>query len=296
MNHHGKELPRFVRDLLASPPARGGGLNDWLFRVSRVVHPYRTPEEIIALLQAATASEPVRPGEIERAVERSAPFAWQPGQPQTHAPRVRTWPTVNVERRNAVLASGRRLEDLRLASPVHFDDSEPHTEEIIDALFRGNPWLCVGKSSTDFATRERKYWRGQLAAMQFIVPSPMTERTGLTQDGRESEHTLANTGPRRFLVIEQDTGTPDEQAAVILHLAEHGPLALVVQSGGKSHHAWFYCHGQDEGRLRAFMRYAVSLGADRATWTRSQFVRMPDGTRDNAKRQTVLFFNPEVIR
>ncbi len=295
MNHHGKELPRFVRDLLASPPARGGGLNDWLFRVARVLHPYRTPEEIIVLLQAATAGEPVRPGEIERAVERSAPFAWQPGQPQRNAPRLRVWPSVNAERRKAVLASGRGLEELRIASPVHFDDA-PHTEEIIDALFPGNPWLCVGKSSSDFATREREDLRGQLASMQFIVPSPMTGRTGRTQDGRESEHTLANTGPRRFLVIEQDTGTPDEQAAVILHLAESAPLALAVNSGGKSQHAWFYCHGQDEGRLRAFMRYAVSLGADKATWTRFQFVRMPDGTRDNGKRQAVFFFNPEVIR
>ena len=296
MNHHGKELPRFVRDLLASPPVRGGGLNDWLFRAARVLHPHRAPDEIIALLQSATAGEPVRPGEIERAVERSEPFAWQPGQPQKNAPRIRTWPAANAEQRKAVLASGRGLEDLRHASPVHFDDSEPHTEEIIDALFPSNPWLCVGKSNSDFATRKREDLRGQLASMQFIVPSPMTGRTGRTQDGRESEHTLANTGPRRFLVVEQDTGTEDEQAAVIFHLAERAPLALVAHSGGKSMHAWLYCHGQPEERLRAFMRYAVSLGADRATWTRSQFVRMPDGTRDNGKRQTVLFFNPEVIR
>jgi hypothetical protein len=27
-----------------------------------------------------------------------------------------------------------------------------------------------------------------------------------------------------------------------------------------------------------------------------QFVRMPDGTRQNHKRQTVYFFNPEVIK
>ncbi len=39
------------------------------------------------------------------------------------------------------------------------------------------------------------------------------------------------------------------------------------------------------------MRYAVSLGADPATWTRSQFVRLPGGVRDNGKRQPVLFFN-----
>ena len=44
------------------------------------------------------------------------------------------------------------------------------------------------------------------------------------------------------------------------------------------------------------MRYAVSLGADPATWTRCQFVRMPDGLRPRAGawpvRQQVFHFNP----
>jgi hypothetical protein len=97
-------------------------------------------------------------------------------------------------------------------------------------------------------------------------------------------------------VIEQDSGTIDEQAAVLLHLAERAPLAVAVHSGSKSIHGWFYCLGQSEEKLRSFMQYAVSLGADRATWTRSQFVRMPDGTRANGKRQAVYFFNPEVPR
>jgi hypothetical protein len=124
----------------------------------------------------------------------------------------------------------------------------------------------------------------------------MTARTGLTQDGKVSEHTLASTGARRFLVIEQDGGTTDEQAAILLHLAQRAPLAMAVHSGSKSIHGWFYCQGQPEEFLRRFMRYAVSLGADPATWTRSQFVRMPDGTRDNDNRQTVFYFNHEVIK
>jgi hypothetical protein len=44
------------------------------------------------------------------------------------------------------------------------------------------------------------------------------------------------------------------------------------------------------------MNYAVSLGADSATWTRSQFVRMPDGMREGGARQMVYFFNPEVLK
>jgi hypothetical protein len=35
----------------------------------------------------------------------------------------------------------------------------------------------------------------------------------------------------------------------------------------------------------------VTLGADPATWTRSQFVRMPDGTRENGQRQTIFFLS-----
>lgn len=165
----------------------------------------------------------------------------------------------------------------------------------------------------------REELRGTLAGLPFIVPSPMTARTGLTKEGKVSAHSLDNTGPRRFLVIEFDLKEADKKghdtkdaafirwaanrgqsisdisAALLLHLAERAPLALAVHSGGKSIHGWFSAHGRPEELLRRFISYAVSLGADRALWTRSQFVRMPDGTRDNGNRQTVFFFNPEVI-
>jgi hypothetical protein len=195
-----------------------------------------------------------------------------------------------------VIASGFGLVDLWEVSPIRFDDNESHTEEIIDALFPGDPLLCAARSNSKFATRLREEWRGKLAALQLIVPSPMTARSGHTQDGKESEHTLENTGARRFLVVEQDNGTIDEQAAVLLHLAERAPLVVAVHSGGKSVHGWFYCVGQREEKVQSFTRYAVSLGADRTTWTRSQFVRMPDGLRTNGNRQVVYFFNPGLLQ
>lgn len=290
-----RNLPQFVRDLLASPPKRGGGLNNWFYRVARVLHPYRSPNDILLLLQAATAGTQVKTGEIERAVARSHATAWQPGQPLIKAaPR---WPVVNEEQREAVMASGLGLVDLWEASRVRFDDSASHADEVIDALFPGDPLLCVGQSSSHFATQRREDWRGRLSKLQLIVPSPMKARTGRTQDGKDSEHCLDNTGPRRFLVIEQDDGNADEQSAILLHLAEtRAPLVLAVHSGSKSIHGWFWASGQPEDKLRSHMRYAVSVGADRATWTRSQFVRMPGGTRDNGKRQTVYFFDPEVCQ
>ncbi len=294
-----KDLPRFVRDLLASPPRAGEGVNLYLFRLARVLHPYRSESEIANILRAVTAGcgRVVTEKEIWRAIQNSKAAAWTPGEPVSFILQP-PWPTVNAEQREAVIeaADGFGLVDLWEGSPVRFEDNDAHTEEVVDLLFAENPLLCCGKNKSEFATRSREDWRGKLAAMQLIVPSPMIARSGRTQDGKESEHALANTGPRRFLVIEQDGGSVDEQSSVLLNLAERAPLALAVHSGGKSIHGWFYCQGQGEERLRAFMRYAVTLGADRATWVRSQFVRMPGGIRGNGSRQVVYFFNPAVIK
>jgi hypothetical protein len=172
------------------------------------------------------------------------------------------------------------------------------TEELVDDLFPGNPLLCCGGDlKTHVGTGTREELRGQLAGLQFIVPSPMTSEEGhRNSDGELSVRTLENTGPRRFLVIEFDQGTIDSHAAVLWHLARLAPLVLVVHSGGKSLHGWFSCAGADEDTLLRFMRYAVSLGADHATWTRCQFVRMPDGLRPRRGaapvRQRVFHFNP----
>jgi len=92
----------------------------------------------------------------------------------------------------------------------------------------------------------------------------------------------------------------DANVALLLELARRGlprfPLALAVYSGGKSVHGWFPCEGITDEQLRPFMNRAVRLGADRATWTKCQLVRMPNGTREDGKRQQVHFFAPEVIR
>jgi hypothetical protein len=289
------QLPQWCADVVSNPPRSGEGFHNWLFRAARALWKCRrTENDIREILEnaATTCGRRVSAGEIADAVRHSQTSAFQSATAQ-HQP----WPVVNHEQREAIIASGFGLVDLWEISPFRFEDNESHTEKIIDVLFPGDPLLCAGRSNSEFATRLRSEWRGKLTALQLIVPSPMSGVTGITQEGKESEHALSNTGPRRFLVVEFDQGGVDEHAAILLHLAVSGaPLALVVHSGSKSLHGWFYCAGQLEERLRRFMRYAVSLGADTATWSRTQFVRMPDGTRDGGKRQTVYFFNPEMVQ
>jgi hypothetical protein len=286
-----RSLPPFVEEMLAAAPHAGEGVHIWLFKVARQLHAHLPAGEIVALLESRVAGcgRTVPRSEIVSAVQNALPCAWQPNGKA--APAASKWPDVNQEQRATIIREYGGLEDLWEASKPRIEDSEQHTEEIVDRLFPGNPLMCCGESSAIFDTRPRDDWRGELSALALIVPSPMSAVTGQTKEGKESKHSLANTGARHFLICEFDTGTPDEHAALLLHLGTFAPLVCAVHSGGKSLHGWFYVHRQPEEKILKFFRYAISLGADRATWTRSQFVRMPDGTRDNGKRQTVFFTN-----
>jgi len=286
------KIPDFVENMLNHPPRAGEGVHNWLFRVSRQLHAHLPAGEIVALLESRIVGcgRHVPRAEIVSAVKNSLGCAWQPKGSSMAMPASK-WPCVNTAARTAIFRGGANLADFWEKSRPRIEDNAQHTEETIDRLFPGNPLLCCGKTNSDFDTKPREAWRGELSALALIVPSPMSALTGSTRDGRESKHTLANTGTRRYLICEFDTGTADEHAALLLHLARYAPLVCAVHSGGKSLHGWFFVHGQPDAKVEKFFHYAVSLGADRATWTRSQFVRMPDGTRDNGKRQTIFYTN-----
>lgn len=318
------QLPTFARDLLASCPSAGAGVHLWLFRTARVLHAfYPDKRELAAVLAAASVGcgRAVEQKEIDDAVENSRSCAWQPGKPRVTAGTdpVGKWPPRNFELIEAVVSEGPGLADLWELSPVRFEDNLPQTQLLIDALFPGNPLLCVGKTKSEFATKVREEWRGSLASHALIVPSPMISVWGQTKKNRQSQHALSSTGCRRYLVAEFDFKEKDAQgndmpeaplirsarrhrfdvfdicAALLFHLGTKAPLTLAVHSGNKSIHGWFYCQGQPEERLFRFFRYAVSLGADFATWSRAQFVRLPDGLRENGNRQSAFFFNPSTI-
>ena len=286
-------LPSFIRDLLAAPPHSGDGVHRWIFRVARHLHAHLPADEIVTILGNAVSNcgRYVPPSEIIDAVKNSLACAWQPSGNPVHKLAIPKWPTINQEQREAIVRDNGGLVDLWELSRPRIEDSAQHAEDIIDQLFPGNPLLCCGRSQSDFNTRRREEWRGELAQLQFIVPSAMASVVGKTQDGRQSKHSLSNTGARRYLVCEFDAGTIDEHAAIVLHLAQYAPLVCAVFSGRKSLHGWFYVHGQPEEKVLKFFRYAASLGADPMTWTRSQFVRLPDGTRSSGERQTVFFLN-----
>ena len=291
-------LPQSTLDILAAKPKRGDGLNQWCFSSSLALRRCgRSERDMTDTLRTLTAGDAIKPGEIERAVKRSADFIKAELTTGSRLSPPAKWPTLDRPARQRVIA---QYDDGAVEfweqSPYPLKDDAPLTEEIIDALFPGNPLICVATALENATTGPRESFRGRLADMQFIVPSSMSKPVGLTQDGRVSARCLDNVGRRRYIVVEQDDGTADEQAAVITHLAERAPLTLVVRSGGKSLHSWFYCGSEPEAVISRFFRYAVSLGADRALWTPCQLCRMPDGLRRKPDgqmvRQSVLYWNP----
>jgi hypothetical protein len=271
-------------------PTSGTGVHAWLFYMA-----YRARDEkiekdtAIAYIAPLMSRPPAPPQEVEHAIDAAY------GGVTSKMPR---WPSKNFK----------LIQEIFKTPLPDWAPLEISAEEAVDYLFPGNPLLCVGFDSSKFRTRPREEMRGSLDKCSLIVPSPMSARRGYSQAARRelaagkkfvpmSEHTLENTGPRRYLITEFDWGTQQNQMKLINHMAKTAPLVAVVWSGSKSLHAWWCCAGKDEDKLENWMKYAVSVGADFRTWLKSQFVRLPAGWRhDKNTRQEILYFNPDKIK
>jgi len=119
------------------------------------------------------------------------------------SPRYVGWPEPDLHLIRRITREERGLVDLWEASSFRLETNKARTAEVIDTLFPGDPLLCCGWTRHRFDTRPRSRWYN-LDDLQFIVPNPMTEKQGVTRNGNKSAHSLSNTGPRRFLVVEFD--------------------------------------------------------------------------------------------
>jgi hypothetical protein len=223
-----------------------------------------------------------------------------------------------------LVIGGPHRAEYRELSPVRLHDVKWRcTATVLDAWaeYSGehDPWVCHG-ADDDFLTLRLSDMRERASCFAQITPSPMREQYGRTVDRRLSQHTLDNTGPRLCLVTEFDFALVnkkrqptiwaplikacaergysvlDMNAALSAYLRTRGPLWMTVYSGGKSFQSWFPCRDIDEQELEDwFYEEARPIGACPSTWCRSQFVRMPDGSRDDGARQGVEYFSPQIL-
>jgi len=269
-------------------PAEGQGVNRWTFTTACSLFRAGWSENQIRdyLHQHTIRAGSQADAEIARAIERAPQWVKQGA-----ASSCKKWPAIDPVERQKALTNGVGVEELRNASP----QKQARAVQVLPILFPGNPLIWAARSLRPEIgdTLPLQQWLPVAEMQQFIVPNPMISRQ-IAHNGK-SKRCLTNTGPCVYLVVESDSGTAGEQAAILWHLAHFAPLVLAVHSASKSVHGWFHIAGRSEEDNRAFMEYAVLLGADLATFVKCQPVRMPGGHRPGKGKQEILFFNPNAI-
>ena len=302
-----------ARLLDSAPPARSG-LNEWLMKGARMTCDLPPDEAFELLAKVVKAKDGDHDAQaIWRVINKARGTSYNgPSKPKWPEPDLGIIEKITLLRAWDVPGA---LSTLESRSP---DSLKRRTAEgIVSRLFLPDSLIapgffpeCIGVTRVSNQNLHR---------MAFIVPNPMRGQYGLTQEGTESGRCLSNVLRRRFLVTEfdfkpvkPDGVTPtkwvpllelwkaqgmtalDAQAAIILFLMPHAPLAMVTFSGSASLHAWWYCEGEPEhtgSQLHKFMSGAAALGADTALFCPSQFARMPLGKRQTGELQTVHYLN-----
>lgn len=271
------------------------GINDWLMKAAwHCRKSGMDAGEAARHLQSydGTLRRQLRKKEVERAIERVYAAKLDASIKFERIPELPEWNSKETAR--LYRENGTTVQDLVDASPVSSPASiDPR--EILEQLFPDPAGLlCIGESKYKFLTATLKE-HDRLNEKQFVTPAYMSAIYGETLEGKLSMHSKANTGERRFIVCDFDSPPPEEHAAIIAHLDSFRSLAMALSSGGKSLHAWFPTTASIEDD-RLFWRLCIALGADPVLFrNHSQFVRMPNGRRDNGKPQSVIYFNPETI-
>lgn len=260
-------------------PDAGQGNHSWLYHAACVLVEAEFTDAEAAPILESKMKRPPQPTEIKDALNAARRIEKAPTQ---------KWPARDFELINKI------AENEPQWTPKRPDAA---TADTLKLLFPGDPMICCGASQSNFTTARLSSFTF-LQSYSFIVPNAMTAKEGKTQAGHMSQHSLDNTGPRLYQVVEFDWGSIERQLQLLRYLSANCvplKLVMVVFSGSKSAHGWFDCRGVPEDKVKNFFQYAVRCGADPRLWLRSQFCRMPGGTRDDGKKQDILYLSQKYL-
>lgn len=233
----------------------------------------------------------------EREIENAVRSAM--GMRNADAGKRLTYPDVNLELRQSAIADSQfsTVEDLKKASLVQ-TPGELRSSAILNRFFRPDELVCMASTKQASQTAIRSEFLGLERDLPFMVPNAMSALWALNSQNRPSVRCNNNVGPIRRVVVEFDSGSLDEQAALIGHLMKHGcVLDMVLFSGGKSLHSWINVETLGQADRDKLYRYAAALGADRAMFVPCQLCRTPNAIRkENGAKQEVLMLNLEGLQ
>ena len=282
-------------ELLENAP-KAGETHRWLAQVAGALKAVKSAESCFKFLRRCCDElvhhRQVPDSEIRQAIE----FAY--GSKSlcvlNKAYRSHKWPKPDCDFIKQTLSTTEPLFDA--------SKSTGHISEfVLSKLFRPTDLVCTGRTTALTTVRLQDDAIRDAHWLQFIVPNPMLGLFHFNKEGKKSKRCQNNVKLRRYLVTEIDSTdlSKHDQARIITKLSTLAPLVMVVDSGGKSLHAWFFAEDMSDQDQIRFFSVACMLEADPKTWDVCGWVRMPGGNRyDEGKppvMQRILFFNPGVL-
>jgi len=180
------------------------------------------------------------------------------------------------------------LDDIRRDSPLAVSERDP--EDQFRAWLKLWPAHChvwIGDVFSSGLPEHRTHFR-PVADWYQIGPVLGNFTCGSSFQPGSYRRCNENLGGHRFLVIESDILGRDEVGAVFNYLRRrlHYRLHCIIDTAGKSLHAWFDAPGDKvlESRLKAGL---VALGCDPKVFTYSQPVRVPGAWREGRLQKLV---------
>ena len=301
------EIERYQEALAVIPPP-GRGCHPALLSVAnRGIAAGIDAERLAADLRAAipAGKRRVPDREIQAAVDKAVEDAESGicvrGRLTKPAPPK---PRIDGERmRNKIMAEGSEDEaDLWAASPIRLDGAAKQDAALLlDTLYDADEFLFIG-DLFDRAVHRVADWRRELEkrgpVWPHIIPNPVDGQPHDISTGGQSYRCDAAVCGFRFAVAEFDGLPRTDQLAfwsgvVFLGLVD---VAAVIDSGGKSLHAWLRVDCRDRGSWERdieqdlFARWLAPMGIDPACRNESRLSRLPGHLRtDSGRRQRLLY-------
>jgi len=310
-------LDRYRTKLATLPASGGGGCHPALLGVASLgVMAGVSPEGVFRdLREQVHGTRPIPDREILDAVSKAADGAqaprrgvprWRPptyGHPSPR-PLPRPFDAAGFMAARLAEGDGYGEADIWEASPVRME-TPPGPEDAAqllvslyapdDRLFIGDTYGRTVKTAAEWVA----LFRAGRPIPPHIIPNPVTGMTAMTKDGRPSFRADACVKSFRFAVAEFDGMSREDQLR--FWWAVKLPVCALIDSGGKSLHAWIRVDGLNTAEQwtnvvenNLFARWLIPLGCDAACRNESRLSRLPGHFRaEKGKWQRILYLAPE---
>jgi len=300
---------------LHSIPAPGTGCNPALLGVANLgILSGKALEEIHDDIRQAIppGDRRVSDAEITRAINR----ALADHQAGTYTPKHRPAPAVNDGKAALlkILEQGKYIDEVDIweASPLRiWDEPKDHPCLLLSVLYAPDDLIFIGELYGEGILGDTirpvsewiRYFQDGGKTGPHIIPNPLTGTPGLKKSGNgETLRGDLSVKEYRYCVVEFDDLSREDQ--IRFWSSAHLPIVALIDTGGKSIHAWLQVSKLAEVRtldewdeqikVRLYEKLLIPLGVDPQCKNASRLSRLPGHFREEKNSmQRLLWLSRE---